>query len=128
MSTFLTALLTLPVILALDALWLGVVAKAFYQKQIGALMGQTNTPAAALVYLLLVAGVVLFVLPHAKTAPQALLWGALFGLITYGIYDFTNLAILKNWPLAVSLADMAWGGVVCALASLAAFFIQKAVA
>ncbi|MEK9159768.1 MAG: DUF2177 family protein [Patescibacteria group bacterium] len=121
----LTALLTLPVILAMDFVWLGFVARPFYQKQIGILMGETKFWAAGVVYLLLALGLILFALPHAKTYPQALLWGGLFGLIGYGIYDFTNLAVLKNWTLTVSLVDMAWGGVVCAVATCAAMFIDK---
>lgn len=121
----LTALLTLPVILAMDFVWLGFVARPFYQKQIGTLMGDTKFWAAGIVYLLLVLGLVLFALPHAKTYPQALLWGGLFGLVCYGVYDFTNLAVLKNWTLPISLVDMAWGGVVCACATAAAMFIDK---
>ena len=123
--SFFTALFTLPVILALDFVWLGFIARPFYQKQIGILMGETKYWAAGVVYLLLVLGLVLFALPQAKTYPQALLWGGLFGLIGYGTYDFTNLAILKNWTLTISLVDMAWGGVVCALGTAAAMFIDK---
>ena len=29
----------------------------------------------------------------------------------YATYDLTNLATLKNWPLGLTLADMAWGSV-----------------
>ena len=35
--------------------------------------------------------------------------GAIMGIVVYGIYDFTNLAILKKYPLAFAVADMAWG-------------------
>lgn len=125
MNTFLTALGTLPVILLMDFIWLGFIARPFYGRQIGSLMGNTNYAAAAVVYILLAAGVVLFALPHAKSYPQALLWGAVFGLITYGIYDFTNLAILKNWTLTISVADMLWGGVVCAVATAAALCLSR---
>lgn len=125
LHSLLNALLTLPVILAMDLVWLGIITKPFYQKQIGSLMGNMSYGAAAVVYILLALGIVFFVLPQAKNYPQALLWGGLFGLVTYGVYDFTNLAILKQWTLTVSLADVAWGVVVCAAATSAAMYIDK---
>jgi len=125
MHQLFVALAALPVILLLDFIWLGNLAKPIYQRHIGSLLGEPRWAAAALVYLLLVTGIVLFVLPHCKSTWQALLWGGLFGAITYGIYDFTNLAILKNWNWAISLIDLAWGVFVCALTTVAAMHIDK---
>ena len=37
-------------------------------------------------------------------------WEAtLLGLATYGIYDFTNHATLKNYDLSVAIMDTVWG-------------------
>lgn len=101
---------------ALDFLWLGVVAKNFYREGIGHLMAPgPNLAAAAAFYLLYPIGLVVFVvLPSGGDWLRALALGAVFGLFCYGTYDLTNLAILKDWPLSVTLVDMAWGAVVSA--------------
>src|SRR5262245_25637515 len=95
-------LLLLPIFLAIDLLWLGVLMKGFYQQELGTLARRDGAglaprwTAAAIVYLLIPAGIVLFVRPHAPaSAPltTALFWGAVYGLVVYGVYDFTNWAV-----------------------------------
>ena len=107
--------------LAIDMLWLGVVARGFYRRHLGFLFAdQVNWWAAFSFYLLFVAGVLVFaVVPalQAGSLSRALLLGGLLGLLTYGTYDLTNLATLKNWPLVVTLVDMAWGTVLTAAVS-----------
>lgn len=39
----------------------------------------------------------------------------LLGLLTYGIYDFTNYAIFTKFDFKTALVDMLWGGVLFAL-------------
>lgn len=99
--------------LALDSLWLGLVAPGFYQSQIGFIMAETpNWLAAAVFYLLFMAGMVFFVTGpgiQAGNIRQTALRGALFGLVTYATYDLTNLSTLAGWPLLVTAVDMAWG-------------------
>lgn len=114
----------LTVFLTIDAVWLGVLAKDFYRKYLGHLTGHPNWIAAIITYLILVAGILIFVFPRAQGNPkQALFYGALFGLAAYGVYDFTNLATIKNWPLVVSLVDVIWGSMVCGLTALVAVTI-----
>lgn len=102
----------------LDFLWLGFVVKEFNLRQLAALGRIENGefrvlyPAAAVVYILMSLAVVLFVLPRFDETSA--LWykfvlGATMGLIVYGVFDFTNLAILKDYPLPFIAADMAWG-------------------
>jgi uncharacterized membrane protein len=66
-------------------------------------------PAAVVVYALLGAGIAFFVIPRALTVAAAAAHGALFGLVVYGVYDFTNYSTLRQWPLVLTLADVAWG-------------------
>ncbi|MEI8008669.1 MAG: DUF2177 family protein [bacterium] len=57
-----------------------------------------NRSAAIIFYLLFIVGLVIFIIKPAiekGSWVQALLWGALFGLITYATYDLTNLATIK---------------------------------
>ena len=115
-----TALLA--VMVALDLLWLGVIAKPLYQSGIGHLMAaQPKVGVAVLFYLVYALGVLLFaVLPNAG-APwrQTLMSAALFGFFAYATYDLTNLATLREWPLLLSVIDITWGVVVSATAALA---------
>jgi len=119
--------IALPVFFILDMVWLGLVAKNFYKSQIGFLMKpDINWTAAILFYLLFIVGLVLFVIAPAVEKGswmQALLLGALFGLISYATYDLTNLATLKDWPLMVTIVDLAWGTILGAVVSVATFFI-----
>ena len=112
------------VLLALDGVWLGVVAMPLYQQGIGHLMADEPRLAVALLFYPVYAfGLLLFVvMPQAgqSTARNAL-WGALFGFFAYATYDLTNQATLRDWPLAVTLADIPWGAFVTAVGASAGF-------
>ncbi|MGA1801167.1 DUF2177 family protein [Rhizobium sp. HT1-10] len=119
MKTALTAYAgSLVTLLVLDGIWLGLVARTFYRDQLGDLMlPQPNLGIAAIFYLFFtVAVVMLAVMPAVGggTLGRALVYGAVLGLAAYGTYDITNLSTLKNWPIMVSVVDMAWGTLVTA--------------
>ena len=120
-------LIALPVFLGIDMVWLTLVAKNFYAKQIGYLMAKNpNLLAALIFYVIFIAGLVFFVVTPAldkKMWIQALLTGAFFGLVTYATYDLTNLATVKDWPLIVTIVDLIWGMFVSAAVSVATYFI-----
>jgi uncharacterized membrane protein len=109
---------TLAVFLVIDMIWLMGVAKSFYRSQLGALMtDKVNMAAAGAFYLLYTFGLMMFVvLPHLARGDwlNAALWGGLFGLVSYGTYDLTNLATLRGWPWLLSIVDLVWGGVLTA--------------
>ena len=111
--------------LALDAIWLTTMVPRLYKPALGDLLADPpNLPVAAVFYLLYVVGIVFFAVQPAvehRSWLAALGAGALLGLVAYGTYDFTNLATLRNWPLALSLVDVAWGAVVTSLAALAGY-------
>ena len=115
------------VFFAIDMAWLGLVAKNFYRNQIGSLMkDDINWTAAIIFYLLFVGGLVFFAIMPAiekNSWAQALLYGALFGFMTYITYDLTNLATLKNWPLMVSVVDILWGTVLATSVSGVTYFV-----
>jgi len=120
-------LIALPVFFVIDMVWLVLVAKKFYQEQIGFLMKpDINWFAAIIFYFLFIAGLVVFVISPAvlkNSWVHALLFGALFGLITYATYDLTNLATLKDWPLLVTVVDLIWGTVLASSISVITYFI-----
>lgn len=118
---------TLVIMLLVDLPWITVIAKSMYSEGIGHLMAPSpNVPAAVAFYLIYVFGLMWFgVAPHSlepgvlKAAGSA----AIFGFLAYATYDLTNLATLRDWPLGVTLADMAWGPFVSAVATAAGKFV-----
>jgi len=122
-------LIALPVFFIIDMVWLVLIAKKFYSEQIGFLMRpDINWFAAVTFYLLFVAGLVIFVISPAlekHSWVHALLFGALFGLITYATYDLTNLATLKDWPVLVTVVDLIWGTVLASSISVITYFIAN---
>lgn len=121
--------IALPVFFAIDMVWLGLVAKGFYSKQIGSLLKpDVNWLAAILFYLLFVVGLVVFVITPAmekNSWTHTLLLGALFGLVCYATYDLTNLALTKDWPLLVTIVDLIWGAVLAASVSTLTYLIAS---
>ena len=122
-------IIALPVFFVIDMVWLVLVAKKFYQEQIGFLMRpDINWFAAIIFYLLFIAGLIIFVISPAvekHSWVHALLFGALFGLITYATYDLTNLATLKDWPLIVTVVDLIWGTVLASAISLITYLMAN---
>ncbi len=124
MKAFLAGLVTYGV---LDYLFLGSIARGFYRAELGPIARLTpdGSPtllwaAAIPVYLLVIGGLMVFVLPRTTgaSAIETLAWGGLFGLVAYGVYDFTNLATLRQYSLRLALVDTAWGAIVCGVATL----------
>ena len=117
------------VFLGIDALWLGRVATTYYRCWIGNMMlEQPNFAAAAVFYLVYVAGVVYFAVMPALNGggwTQAAIAGAILGFIAYGTYDMTNLATLKNWPIIMTVVDMSWGTILTSFAAVMGFFITQ---
>jgi uncharacterized membrane protein len=120
---------TLAAFLAIDAVWLALVARTFYSRYLDWLMAtHPNWLAALAFYLLFVVGVLVFVVvPGVEDGSlrTTLLRGALFGLIAYGTYDLTNLATVKNWPLTITVVDMAWGTALSVAVSYVGFVAGK---
>jgi uncharacterized membrane protein len=110
--------IALPVFFAIDMLWLVLIARKFYSAKLGFLMRpDVNWLAAIIFYLLFIAGLTVFVISPAvekHSFTRALFYGAFFGLVTYATYDLTNLATVKDWPLIVTVVDLAWGMVLSA--------------
>jgi uncharacterized membrane protein len=121
--------IALPVFFAIDMVWLGLVAVDFYMDQIGGLMRtDINWVAAIIFYLIFIGGLVVFVIKPAVAKgswKHTVVYGSLFGFITYATYDLTNLATLKDWPLLVTVVDLAWGAVLAASVSFVTFKIAS---
>lgn len=121
--------LTVPVFFMIDLIWLGVIAKGFYQKNLSYILSpQVNWPAAIIFYLLFIAGILIFAVVPAVTKDSwqhAMLYGALFGFFTYMTYELTNLALLKDWPLNIVVIDIIWGVVLCTAVATLSFILAR---
>lgn len=116
----------------LDAIWLGFVTKDVYMAELApiARLKDGNFDivywSAFIVYVFLGLGVVFFVLDMKQRTPiKVFLRGAFFGLLTYGVYDMTNVTTLKDYTVKIALLDMAWGAVACALVSTITFLLLR---
>ena len=122
-------LVSLAAFFAIDMLWLGLIARSFYQQYLSFLMASSpNWFVAIIFYLLFVVGILVFVvLPglRVNSLKTTLLRAALFGLITYATYDLTNLATLKDWPALLSIVDMLWGTFLSVSVSFVGFIVGK---
>jgi uncharacterized membrane protein len=112
-------------LIALDTVWLGYVMTPFYTARMGSIARMIDGKmdpvyaAAAAVYLCLALALTVLVRGRSdvQSWPAALKYGAIFGATAYGLYDFTNMATLKAWPLDLVLVDIAWGSFSCGVAS-----------
>lgn len=113
----------------IDLLWLGFLAKDLYRKHLGDFMAdKTNWPAAIIFYLIFIGGLVYFAVNPAIESGnwlEALKLGAIYGFITYVTYDLTNLATLKDWPVMISIIDIAWGTFLNTATVTLSFFIIR---
>lgn len=115
--------------LALDAIWLGLIAKNLYATELKGLMtNNVKWAAAGLFYLIFVAGLIYFVIaPTLKSGSmnQLTLAGGLFGLVTYATYDLTNYATLKGFPLKIVVLDMIWGTALSAAVATISYVVYN---
>ena len=110
-------------LLVLDGLWLGLLAKDLYRREMGALMTDSVRIAPAVgFYVLYPAALVYLTMLSAPAGwGEAALRGAVLGLAAYGAYDLTNLAIVKGWPVSLTFIDLGWGAAITAASACAAY-------
>ena len=125
----LATIITSLVFLLIDVIWLSYATKSFYRPLIGNLL--TDKPvlwAAALFYILYVVGVAIIVIQpciHDSSILRSVYIGFIFGLVAYGTYNLTNMAVLKGWSPTVVFVDMFWGGSLTAFSAGSGIFLAK---
>jgi uncharacterized membrane protein len=117
-------LATLIVMVPIDLVFLGLVAKGFFTSEVGDMLGEIRPLPAVLFYLLYVVGIPVFVSGGREaTFQSALLYGALFGLFCYATFELTSLSILKHWTWKVAAVDVGWGSLMTAVSATAGLAI-----
>ena len=119
------------ILLILDFLWLGGFMGKRYSIMIPKIQGSKMEPNmlyAFFSYLLMLIGLNVFVLPNLNikniNIKDCLKYGFLFGIVLYGVYDFTTATVIKNWNIKLALVDVLWGGIVYFLACYGLRFIN----
>lgn len=119
--------ITTVIFFAIDMLWLGLIAKNFYRQKLGFILSpEVNWTAAIIFYLLYIGGILYFaVIPAMKEHNwhTALMQGAFLGILCYATYDLTNMATIKNWPLAIVVVDIVWGAVLTGSCAIISYLI-----
>ena len=122
-------LAALVVFLAIDVVWISVVMRPIFERNVGALLLETpRIGAAAGFYALYVAGIVYFAVAPAVNSGTwhlAALNGAIIGFLAYGTYEATNLATLKGWSYEMLTIDVAWGMALTALTAVVGFLAYR---
>lgn len=117
------------VFFVVDFIWLGAIGGEYYRRELGDLLrARFKLGPAGAFYLLYLVGIVYFAVAPAHDASSladALFRGAFLGLIAYGTYDLTSYAVVRGWPLAVSLVDMAWGTALTGVTAVVGFFAAR---
>ena len=117
------------IFLIIDVIWLSFATKSFYRPLIGNLL--TDKPvmwAAGLFYILYVLGMALVVIQpciNSESIFKTTYIGFIFGLVAYGTYNLTNMAVLKGWSPTVTFVDMFWGGSLTALSATTGLYLAK---
>ena len=118
----------------LDYLWLARIAKKFYLDNLSSHITTVDgalvpyLPAIPLVYTVAVIGIWVFILSRVTTLHEAFLYGALLGFVMYAFYDFTNLAVLKDYPWSLTIVDIIWGTLLVGVVTTLMFVVKNAVA
>lgn len=113
----------------IDIVWITYVVTPMYRTQLSAILAEKFAAAPAIAfYVLYIAGMMYFAIMPGMNAGSwkiAVLNGAVYGFMTYATYCLTNMAIMKVWPLSITIADIAWGAFITALVSGLVVFLFK---
>lgn len=117
--------------MVMDYLWIGILMKGFYTRSlsgIGRIENGSFKPrifSMLLVYISLGFLTVFYLIPRITGFnKESLIFAFLFGFALYVFYEYTNHAIIKDWPRKIILLDCVWGGVLIALGSCLTFIIS----
>ncbi len=128
-SLIIATIIASVIFLIIDIIWLSFATRSFYRPLIGNLL--TDKPvmwAAALFYILYVIGISLVVIQPCVESGNLLktfYTGFIFGLVAYGTYNLTNMAVLKGWSPTVTFVDMFWGGSLTAVSATSGLYLAK---
>jgi len=111
------------IFVVLDGFYLNLI-KGYFNKQIKSIQGsdiKLNIIATGITYIFLIFGLNYFIIKRNRSVSDA----ALFGLIIYGVYDFTNMALFTNWSLLTAIIDTTWGAILFGLTTAIVYKLES---
>lgn len=125
-------IISMLVFFILDMSWIGYIAKGMYFKSYANWLRIENGRllpiwwAIIIIYAVFAFATLIFVVPLSKgLLLHAFFYGAALGLVIYGVYDFTCLAIFKNWPVTMAFVDWLWGTFLCAVSATITVYVSR---
>lgn len=117
----------------LDGLWLGLIAKSFYQNSLVGIMNEdplgssARIASAVMVYVCIVGGLLYFIIfPQAAASYSKIIFqAAIYGFVLYGVYEFTNFTMVNHWPFKVVIVDLLWGIFLCSSIAASAHYLNR---
>ena len=101
------------VFIVIDSVYLHFI-KDYFNNQIKLIQGspiKINSYAIIICYIILIFGINYFIIIPNRSILDAFL----LGLIIYGVYETTNMALFSKWSWTTVLIDTLWGGILFAL-------------
>ena len=110
------------VLLILDAVFISINMKAYSDQvvNIQRVVMKVKPLGAILSYLFIIGGLYFFIIRRNRPVWEAFV----FGLVTYGVYDATNYALLKKWNPYLAIMDSIWGGVLMATTTYITYYFM----
>ena len=101
------------ILILLDAVYLYFTKDMFGEMvaRIQRVAMQVRLWSGAVVYVFMSIALYWFILKDRRPVWEA----GLLGLATYGVYEFTNYALFKNYDLKIAIIDTVWGATLFAL-------------
>ena len=129
-KTLITSFIFVSIIfLIIDVIWLSITVKSFYRPALGSLLNDKPVMwAAALFYIIYTVSLAIIILQPAianDSIFQAFWTGIIFGVVTYGTYNLTNMATIKDWSPTIVFVDMFWGGFLTGFSSASGIYLSK---
>jgi uncharacterized membrane protein len=130
MSLLIDIVVSSILLLLLDGIWLGLIMRNYYKDLVYRIQArgiELNYIAAALCYSTLIFGLIYFVIRPIKkfNIIRILSLSVPFGLVTFGTYDFTSAAVLKNFDLLTAFIDLLWGMTVMSLTATGVIYSRR---
>ena len=110
--------------LALDGLYLSNIGGPLFAKMVKGIQKEEmtlNIYGVVGSYILLVLVLYKFIILERKSPTDAFI----LGLCVYGVFDFTNIAIFKNYKWMPAMLDTLWGGILFYLVTFITYKIMS---
>ena len=107
-----------------DSVYLYFIWKPVFDKTVAAIQNSAlvvNMPPAIFTYILMAILLNYFIISVNKSPFDAFI----LGFCTYGIFDFTNMAIFKKYNLKTAITDTLWGAILFFAVTTITYYVKK---